>query len=333
MKRSELKKIVIEEISKLKLNEAFKSQKIRDLLNLVGGSSKYGSDLIGRIKLPIQWSEVEDDYIMHMSASAAQKYMNNENHIIFWVVDNDKEVTNKAYTPPMQSRRGYVIGGGSKTITLRKGLIAATKGKTILSFNGTYNTWKREAGMGTSTAIMKLADSAYVLNTYELKQKYSSADKTTARSEAKRGALALADLKTIRNANLARYKEAVRNKLLRQTPIDVLVKELFTDLNNIITRAIEKPEFGEYEKVIVPGWPSNWSSNPAQVISDFKGVMEKYEEYLTAVRRIEKMKNNPEIDASEIRYYEKELKYHIATVLERIREFRANVNKMKEFQK
>lgn len=89
----------------------------------------------------------------------------------------------------------------------------------------------------TQKNVKALSTKVYSLDLDSLKQKYSTVDLVNKRAEAKKGALAFADPKKIKEANIARYKKAIAN--------DINVSEVYklaTDIMNMYNSKFKEIE-------------------------------------------------------------------------------------------
>lgn len=332
-KISIIKKIIHEELKKVALTEAFKSTKLTKMVNLAGGASKWDGNLIKRVGrgikwLPsVNWAEISDDDVTVKDSESAKSFMKDEN-IIFWITTEPRTMTDKTSVGRSYHVSGRIVYPEPFKFTFPIGLVAATVGKNIYGLSGAFDRYRREAGLGTAAAIMKISDIAFILNINDLKTKYSTADIQKGRAEARSGALALQDLRKVKDANLLRYKNAIRNKMAKDEPIDVQVSKLIADMNVILTDAIKNPQYDERGRVTIPGWPSSWGGGPANVMSDFKDLLQNYEEYLNYKKEYEKEKD-ADPSTSLPSWYAREVKSKTAYVLDKIRELKSKVDKLK----
>ena len=100
----------------------------------------------------------------------------------------------------------------------------------------------------TAKAYTEFSTKAYVLDLNSLKEKYSTGPKVQARTEARKGAVALISAKKIKDENIARYKKILSEKV---GPADTLKKfqDLWTKALGGITSWINSTKLEDLEVV------------------------------------------------------------------------------------
>jgi hypothetical protein len=241
------------------LNEAFKSSKLRNLVNMdqsqrdgYGKARNLAAAIYGLSKLKLD--KIEDSSLIDVDPKEAyKKYQNNRDYLVFYIVDNEKE---NEYSK------------GSFTSLIKPGILALTRGKDFLSVqyvqsrnrsvdrtlgkddgnaiggNKRYSGYDA-SGISSVVRASKLADRAIVIDIVNGGE--TSKEERNERARAKEGALAFKSDADFKKANKARYQEILSTKASK-LPLDKMVNDAIDDLGNQIKdglKANKKTEYGE----------------------------------------------------------------------------------------
>ena len=321
------------------VTEAFKSSKLRNLVNMAqSGEDRYGkkSDQlaaaiygISKIKL----DEVEDADLVDVTPKVAYKDASKDtNAIVFYIIDNEKENTyadSKHWSEP----------------TLRPGILAVSRGKDFLgvSYNQRDSRGGRDkrgmkAAYGLSTGASPvggnknykgydasgiynlkraadLADRAIVFYIDNVEK--SSRDLIQQRADAQSGAIAFKDDKDFKKANLARYKDILANKASK-LPIDKIVEGAIEDLSTQIKDGLAKGEKGRYNDIIIGRNKKGNEVRLRDASNHMSNILDDYNRYVDYVAQAERDK---ESDYS-TGYYEKQYKEYAKSISDKVRKIK-----------
>lgn len=255
------------------LNEAFSSNLLRDAFS---NTSRYSKEKKVDARLSrafyqttkIALDKVQDEDISVMDPRDAYKLElgkkgYNYNKYIIYISDNEKEnpyADSGAYgTVP---GGGFILAvsngnGDFMGISGWKGTGGLTKSSKGYRGVGSYGVDKKYKGYGATglynvKRIAEMADRALVFNVQALRDKYSTFDKTSARQDAKKGALAFTSDKEFRKENQNRYYDILKQRA-SETDIDTVVKEIVELINNAVSAGIAAGEAGEWGSIAIPG--------------------------------------------------------------------------------
>ena len=280
------------------LNEAFSSNLLRDAFSNTSRWSKekkvdarLSSAFYQSTKIALD--KVQDEDISVMDPRDAYKLEKgrkgyNYNTYIIYISDNEKE-------NPYGDRGSYdTIPGGGFILAVSNGKgdfmgISGWRGKGGLTKSSTgyrgvssYGVDKKYKGYGATglyniKRIAEMADRALVFNVQALRDKYSTFDKTSARQDAKKGALAFTSDKEFRQENQNRYYEILKQRA-SETDIDSVVKEIVELINNAVSAGIAAGEAGQWGSIVIPG--TKYSIGDAsRTLSNALDLYGKYVDY------------------------------------------------------
>jgi hypothetical protein len=255
------------------LNEAFSSNLLRDAFT---NTSRWSNEKKVDARLAtafyqstkIALDKVQDEDISVMDPQDAYKLEKgkkgyNYNKYIIYISDNEKE-------NPYSDRGAYnTIPGGGFILAVSnangdfmgisgwKGGGGLTKSSKGYRGVGSYGVDKKYKGYGATglynvKRIAEMADRALVFNVLALRDKYSTFDKTSARQDAKKGALAFTSDKEFRKENQNRYYDILKQRA-SETDTDTVVKEIVELINNAVSAGIAAGEAGQWGSIAIPG--------------------------------------------------------------------------------
>jgi len=323
------------------LNEAFKSAKLRNLLNSVsaaGGSVKdLAKAFYGLTKLKLD--KLEDQHLLDYSATAATKeFRKDANSIVFYIVDNEKEnpyaptdafnySNAKTLKPGILaiSKAGKFLGvdyikgaGGKRTKTL------STAKETAVGGSKTYSGWDA-TGLATLKRISEVADRAIVVNLLSLR-----ADDTVSgsgvdarkqiqdRIDAKSGAIAFKSDKDFKKANMARYQEILANKASK-LPLDKIVEGAIEELSNQIKNGLAKGERGRYGDIIIGRNTKGSEVRLRDASNHMSSILDDYNRYVDYIAQDEADREREYSTG----YYEKQSKEYAKSVNDRVKKIKS----------
>ena len=317
------------------ISEAFKSSKLRDLVNMdQSGSDAYGKSrnlaagLYGLSKIKLD--QVEDHALVDMDAMDAYKqYANNKDFVVFYIVDNEKE-------NPHADRNSY------RQPILKPGILALTRGKDFLGVQYSqrdsrgyqdlrgvkraYDLGQSDDGVGGNkkyrgydasgiasvVRAAKLADRAIVFNLVAGGE--SSRDLVQQRADAQSGALAFKSDKDFKKANVQRYKDILATKASK-LPLDKLVEDAINTLTQHIADALKSGEKTQYGEIKIGQDKRGRDIKITDASNIMSSILGDYERYVRYVAEAEREKESGYSSG----YYEKNAKEYAKSVSDRVK--------------
>ena len=305
----DLAEYIEESVDTEMISEAFKSSKLRNLLNMdQSGSDRYGqkaSNLakglygISKIKL----DEVEDADLIDLTPEAARKEASkSKDFIVFYIIDNEKE-------------NPYADGNTYGKAILRPGILAVTRGKDFLGVtydqrnsrgyndkrgqSRAYDMHADKDGVGGNKnykgydasgiynvkRAADLADRAIVFDMTMADK--SSRELVQQRADAQSGAIAFKSDKDFKKANMTRYKDILAQKASK-LPLDKMVEDAINTLTKHIADGIksgEKTQYGEIKLGQDKRGRDIKATDAANVMSSILGDYQRYVGHMTDIER------------------------------------------------
>jgi hypothetical protein len=321
------------------INEAFKSSKLRNLINMdqsgndvYGKSGKLAPAIYGMSKIKLD--EIEDTDLIDVTPKVAYKDASKDtNAIVFYIVDNEKENT-------------YADQKSYKSPTLKPGILAVSRGKDFLGV--TYNQRDSRSGRdkrgnlnaytmskGASPVggnkdyrgydasgiynikrAADLADRAIVFYIDNVEK--SANDLIQQRADAQSGAIAFKDDKDFKKANMARYKEILANKASKR-PIDKMVQGAIEDLSKQIRDGLSKGEKGRYGDIIIGRNKRGSEIRLRDASNHMSNILDDYNRYVDYIAQAERDKESEYSTG----YYERESKQYAKNISDKIRQIKS----------
>lgn len=317
------------------INEAFKSSKLRNLLNMqqagaFGKAKDLASAFYGFSKVKLD--KIEDSMLVDVDPAQAYKlYQKNRDYVVFYIVDNEKE-------NPYSSDKSFQR-------TLAPGVLALTRAKQFLSIEydqqrtaassasgkktSKYNLRasdmpdsavggnKKYSGYGASgissvVRASKLADRAIVINL--VAGTPSSREDIKNRVDAKSGAIAFKSDKDFKKANQKRYEEILNNKAAA-LPLDKMVNDAIDALSNHIKDALASGEKTKYGEIKIGESPRGREVKMSDAANHMNRILSDYERYVDYMNKAEQEKDS----GYSTGYYEKGSKEYAKSVKDRVR--------------
>ena len=297
------------------VNEALKSSKLRNLMNMQAADTNYGSQdryltkaFYGLTKIKLDLLE-DSAFIDYADPKKAYKELSKDrDYVVFYIVDNEK-------SNPYASRDSW----GYETV--RPGILALTRGKDFLGISYDQKESQRSraarggksryagehqrtlsksdsdavggskrysgydgSGISSIKRASELADRAIA---FHLSSGISADSERFARTKAREGAIAYTSAKDFKKANLARYKEILQNKAAA-LPIDKLVEDSINLLTKHITDAFksgEKTKYGESKIGVDKRGREIKITDASNIMSSLLNDYDKYVGYLADAER------------------------------------------------
>jgi len=301
---ADLAEYIEESVDVEMISEAFKSSKLRNLMNTTDASGRDIKQLAkafyGFSKLKLD--KVEDQHLQDYSASEATKqFRSNKDAVVFYIIDNEKQ---NPYAP--RDNYNYNLH-----TDLRPGILAVTVGG-----NKSYSGWDA-TGLATLKRISEVADRAIVINIQALRADADGIDsrkEIEARIEAKSGAIAFKSDKDFKKANMARYQEILSTKAAK-LPLDKMVEDSINLLTKHIADAIKTGEKTSYGEIKLGQDKRGRDIKATDASNMMSNILHDYERYVRYMADAEKEKES----GYSTGYYEKEAKQYAKNISDRVK--------------
>ena len=296
------------------VNEAFKSSKLRTLLSL-NNSIGYGSR--NKKALPnafyelskIKIDQIEDaDLSDHDPISAYKEFKKSANHVIFFVVDNEK-INPYSDSRAMDDAVKPGIIGIARANSFMSPQIGGNKEYKGYGASGIYNV-KRAAD---------LADRAIVINIEAVKdlRGNASVDKNN-RANARSGAIAFQSDRDFKKANMLRYKDILATKASK-LPLDKMVEASIDELTNQIKDGLAKGEQTRYGDILIGKNKKGNDVKMRDASNHMSSILDSYSRYVSYMEEERKAKD----DGYSSNFYAKEAKSYAKRLTDDIKKIKS----------
>jgi hypothetical protein len=166
-------------------------------------------------------------------------------------------------------------------------ILTTTKRDDSAGFNKSAANSSYGTGISSMKQVADLADRAYCLDLDILKARYSTTALKAEREVAKKGATAMMDPRTFKDANKARYNEILSQKAASM-PLDSVVLDAIETLSNQIKDALTKSEKGKYGEIILGLDPKGREVKLNDASNLMRNILDEYQRYVGDVSQAEK---------------------------------------------
>jgi hypothetical protein len=291
----------------IELNEALKSSKLRNLIDIRQGGKQLIQGIYGLAKVALD--KVTDDMVITNSnpVEVYKKAKTYGNVLVFWISRNEKE---NPYTP----RNSY----GGKDIIPGNTLLAVSNGKNEMFDNhaaytreyvdgkqrskttrslknrGRYpgskdtvgvdkshSTWSG-TGLGNIKRIAEVSDECYIINLDAVRDRLSTSNKVSQRFSQKADATAFDNPKDIKQANITKYQSILAQRADNPDKIDKQVKEIIEDAHQFLMAGLAKKEMGDYNELSIGKDPKGRDIKPRDLTNYISNILSDYQGYVSA---------------------------------------------------
>jgi hypothetical protein len=169
-------------------------------------------------------------------------------------------------------------------------------------------------GISSMKQVAELADRAYCLDLTILTARYSTSALKAERDMARKGATALMDPRTFKDANKARYNEILAQKAAAM-PIDKIVLDAIDALSNQIKDALIKGEKSKYDDILIGLNPKGKEVKLSDASNLMRNILDDYQRYVGDVAQSEK-----EVAAGYgTSYYDRSLKERSKNIIDNVK--------------
>ena len=325
------------------VNEAFKSSKLRNLMNMDHGHTSYGKKIHGLAQAfysltKAKLDKIEDEQLIDFSdpKQAAKEFKRNDDVVVFYIADNEK-------TNPYADRSAF-------NDLIRPGIIGVSRGSEFLGANYEgrgkrlgKNKAKVEYGMHyskenaiggnkkyrgyeasglyTVKRVSELADRAIAINLALIKDtKLDARQKVADRAAAKEGALAFQSAEEFKKAQKKRYQEILATKASK-LPLDKIVETSIETLTKHIADAMKRGEKTKYGEIKIGEDKKGREIKLTDASNIMSSILGDYERYVRYLSEAEKEKDSGYSSG----YYEREAKNYAKNITDRAKKVK-NMN-------
>lgn len=289
------------------VNEALKSSKLRNLINIRQGGKQLMQGIYGLAKVALD--KVTDDMVITNSnpVEVYKKAKTYGNVLVFWISRNEKK---NPYTP----RNSY---GGTDIIPANT-LLAVSNGKNemfdnhaaytreyvdgkqrskmtrslknrgrypgskdTVGLDKSHSTWSG-TGLGNIKRIAEVSDECYIINLDAVRDRLSTSDKVSQRASQKADATAFDNPKDIKQANIAKYNTILAQRADNPDKIDKQVKEIIEDAHQFLMAGLAKKEMGDYNELSIGKDPKGRDIKPRDLTNYISNILSDYQGYVSA---------------------------------------------------
>ena len=323
------------------ITEAFKSSKLRNLMNMNAAGTSYGQKIhnltqafYGLTKAKLD--EIGDENLIDYpnAEKAAKEFKKDNNVVVFYIVDNPKEnpyADDKSMNDMVRpgilgiSKAGEFLSvsyqGSEDEYKNRKINFAmkSTDDKTdAIGGNKKYRGYGA-TGLYNVKRVADLADRAVVINLEAIKNTDLDArGKAQSRAKAQAGAIAFKSDKDFKKANMARYKEILATKASK-LPLDKMVQDAIQELSNQIKDGLAKGEKGRYGDIIIGRNKKDKEVRLRDASNHMSNILDEYNRYVDYVVQAEAEKES----GYSTGYYEKQYKEYAKNINDRVKKIKS----------
>lgn len=289
------------------INEALKSSKLRNLIDIRQGGKQLMQGIYGLAKVALD--KVTDDMVITNSnpVEVYKKAKTYGNVLVFWISRNEKE---NPYTP----RNSY----GGKDIIPGNTLLAVSNGKNemfdnhaaytreyvdgkqrskttrslknkgrypgskdTVGIDKSHSSWSG-TGLGNIKRIAEVSDECYIINLDAVRDRLSTSDKVSQRFSQKADATAFDNPKDIKQANITKYQSILAQRADNPDKIDKQVKEIIEDAHQFLMAGLAKKEMGDYNELSIGKDPKGRDIKPRDLTNYISNILSDYQGYVSA---------------------------------------------------
>lgn len=319
----------------VELNEAFKSSKLRNLMNMDHGHTSYGRKIHGLAQAfynltNAKLDQIRDEHLIDYPnpEKAAKEFKKDTSVVVFYIADNEK-------TNPYADRNSYndlirpgIIGlsqgseflgahyaGSGKRLGKNKGkadYVTSISKESAIGGNKKYKGYEA-SGLYTVKRVAELADRAIVVNLEAFKgNELDARPKVQARAEAQEGAIAFQSAEDFKKAQRKRYQDILATKASK-LPLDKIVEDSINTLTKHIADAMKSGEKTKYNEIKIGEDRKGREIKITDAANIMSGILGDYERYVRYMADAEREKDSGYSSG----YYEKEAKEYAKKVTDR----------------
>jgi hypothetical protein len=308
------------------VNEAFKSSKLRNLMNMSAAGTSYGDKIHNLTKAfygltDAKLDQIGDEHLIDYAdpEKAAKEFKKDIDTVVFYIVDNAKEnpyADTKSYNDMVRpgilgiSKGGDFLAanyhGAEEKYKNRKatyGMSIARDKTDAVGGNKKYKGYGA-SGLYTVKRVAELSDRVIVINLAALRGgELDARQKVQSRAEAQKGAIAFQSSKDFKAAQIKRYRDILATKASK-LPLDKIVEDSINTLTKHIADAMKSGNKTKYNEIKIGEDKKGREIKITDAANVMSSILSSYERYVRYVADAEKEKDS----GYSTGYYEKEAK-------------------------
>ena len=318
------------------VNEAFKSSKLRNLLNMKKSPKSLMKGVYGATKIALD--KVEDHQIIDVDPKQGPK----QDGYVFYYTTQEKEnphAVDDYYNAKFPANTLLALAKGKKVFYVRsdwsrrsgstytlttdpKGGYSRHAGATDIGPNKSYSGYDA-SGLGSLARVISIADAAFVINPDALETTH---DKIKQRSQAKEGAIAFKDPKEFKEANLSRYREILTQRS-KSLDVDKEVIKAIEEVADIMKNGVKNQKKNKYNELIMGTGKDGRDFKINDLTNFTSNLMSDYERWSRYMKEVEDAKEamkSGDDDRSQytIKWNEKEALTYSKSIKDRLKKLK-----------
>ena len=320
----------------VEINEAFKSSKLRNLLNMKKSPKSLMKGIYGATRIALD--KVEDHQIVDIDPKQGPK----QDGYVFYYTTQEKEnphAVDDYYNAKFPANTLLALAKGKKVFYVRsdwsrgkgstyslttdpKGGYGRHSGATDIGPNKSYSGYDA-SGLGSLARVISIADAAFVINPDALETTH---DKIEQRSQAKEGAIAFKDPKEFKAANLQRYKEILTQRS-KSLDVDKEVIKAIEEVAEIMKDGVKNQKKNKWNELIMGTGKDGRDFKINDLTNFTSNLMSDYERWSRYMKEIEELKDamkSGDNDRAQytIKWNEKEALTYSKSIKDRLRKLK-----------
>ena len=320
----------------VEINEAFKSSKLRNLLNMKKSPKSLMKGIYGATRIALD--KVEDHQIVDIDPKQGPK----QDGYVFYYTTQEKEnphAVDDYYNAKFPANTLLALAKGKKVFYVRsdwsrgkgstyslttdpKGGFGRSSSATDIGPNKSYSGYDA-SGLGSLARVISIADAAFVINPDALETTH---DKIEQRSQAKEGAIAFKDPKEFKAANLQRYKEILTQRS-KSLDVDKEVIKAIEEVAEIMKDGVKNQKKNKWNELIMGTGKDGRDFKINDLTNFTSNLMSDYERWSRYMKEIEELKDAMESGDNDraqytIKWNEKEALTYSKSIKDRLRKLK-----------
>ena len=314
------------------ISEAFKSSKLRNLMNMEHAGTSYGRKIHGLAQAfynltKAKLDEIRDEHLIDYPnpEKAAKEFKKKTDVVVFYIVDNEKEnpyadrsTYNDLIRPGIlglsqgsEFLGAHYAGRGKKLgkNIAKTDYVTSISKETAIGGNKKYKGYEA-SGLYNVKRVAELADRAIVVNLYAIKgSDLDARQKVEDRAAAKEGAIAFQSAEEFKKVQRKRYQDILANKASK-LPLDKIVENSIETLTKHIADAMKSGAKTKYHEIKIGEDKKGREIKITDASNVMSSLLNAYERYVRYTGEAEKEKDSGYSSG----YYAKEAKQQAKNV-------------------
>ena len=316
----------------VELNEAFKSSKLRNLMNMEHAGTSYGRKIHGLAQAfynltKAKLDEIRDEHLIDYPnpEKAAKEFKKKTDVVVFYIVDNEKEnpyadrsTYNDLIRPGIlglsqgsEFLGAHYAGRGKKLgkNIAKTDYVTSISKETAIGGNKKYKGYEA-SGLYNVKRVAELADRAIVVKLYAIKgSDLDARQKVADRAASKEGAIAFQSAEEFKKVQRKRYQDILATKASK-LPLDKIVEDSINLLTKHIADGMKSGERTKYKEIKIGEDKKGREIKITDASNIMSSLLTAYERYVRYTAEGEREKESGYSSG----YYAKEAKQHAKNV-------------------